>query len=130
MVIRSCDRDHLQVVPVDSALSNAVPETPLGALARVAKAAHRVEACLQHSKSEAGLADDAVRHWTGWPPHHTLSFLATWFLVRETERGKKMDPCDALPADAPGHRDDLARGVAVRPDVAEAQGASGALATP
>jgi SRSO17 transposase len=118
VVIRDRDRDNQQVVQVDYSLSNAVPETPLGECARVAKAEPRIEACLQRSKSEAGLADDEVRHWTGWHPHQTLSLLATWFLVRETEWGKKMDPCDDLPADSPGHRDDLARGVSVRHDVA------------
>jgi SRSO17 transposase len=104
-----------------SYLSNAAPETPQGALARVAKAAHRIEACLQRSKSEAGLADDEVRHWTGWQHHQTLSFLATWFLERETQRGKTMDPCDDLTADSSRHRDDPARGISVRHDVAYAR---------
>jgi hypothetical protein len=54
VVIRSRDRDNQQVVQVDYYLSNAAPETPQGALARVAKAAHRIEACIQRSKSEAG----------------------------------------------------------------------------
>jgi len=118
-VMRSRDRDQDAVVKVDYSLSNAVPETPLGELARVAKAAHRIEACLQRSKSEAGVADDEGRHWTGWQQHHTLSLLATWFLVRETQRGKKMDACHNAPADAPGHRGDLARGVSVRHDIAD-----------
>ena len=107
VVIRSRDRDQQAVVKVDDDLSHAVPETPLWACARVAKAEHRIEACLQRSKSEAGLADYEVRHWTGWQQQQTLSFLATWFLVRETARGKNMDPCDDLPAAAPGYRDDL-----------------------
>lgn len=129
VVIRSRDRDQEQVVQVDYDLSNAAPETPLWELARVAKAAHRIEECIQRSKSEAGLADYEVRHWTGWQHHQTLSLLATWFLVRETQRGKKMDPCDHLPADSPRHRRDLARGVSVRDDVAYAEGAPEALAT-
>jgi len=118
VVIRSRDRDQAQVMQVDYYLSNAAPETPLGELARVAKAAHRIEECIQRSKSEAGLADYEVRHWTGWQHHQTLSLLATWFLVRETQRGKKMDPCDHLTADSPRHRRDRARGVSVRDDVA------------
>ena len=130
VVIRYDDRDNQQVVQVDDSLSNAAPETLLEECARVAKAAHRIAACLQRSKSEAGLADDEVRHWTGWQQHQTLSFLATWFLVRETQRGKKMDPCDHLTADSPRHRRDLARGVSVRDDVAYAEGAPEALATP
>jgi len=129
VVIRSRDRDQEQVVQVDYYLSNAAPETPLWELARVAKAAHRIEECMQRSKSEAGLADDEVRHWTGWQHHQTLSFLATWFLIRETQRGKKMDPCDHLTADSPRHHRDLARGVSVRDDVAYAEGAPEALAT-
>ena len=129
VVIRYRDRDQAQVVKVDYYLSNAVSETPLWELARVAKAAHRIEECIQRSKSEAGLADYEVRHWTGWQHHQTLSLLATWFLERETHRGKKMDPCDHLATDSPGHRDDLTRRVSVRNDVAYAEGTSKALAT-
>ena len=73
VVIRDRDRDHQQVLQVDYSLSNAVPETPLGACARVATAEPRIEACLQRSKSETGLADYEGRHWTGWQPHQTLS---------------------------------------------------------
>jgi len=118
VVMRYRDRDNQQVVKVDYYLSNAAPETPLWEFARVAKAEHRIEECLQRSKSEAGLADYEVRNWTGWQHHQTLSFLATWFLVRETQRGKKMDARDHLTADSPGHRDDFARSVSVRDDVA------------
>jgi SRSO17 transposase len=130
VVIRSRDRDQPEVVKGDYDLSNAVPETPLGACARVAKAEHRMEACLQRSKSEAGLADDEVRHWRGWQQHQTLSLLATWFLGRETARGKKMDPCDHLTADSPRHRHDLARGISMWHKAAHAQGVSEAIATP
>src|SRR3989475_10967663 len=126
---RSRDRDQHEVVQVDYSLSNAVPETPLWACAPVAKAEHRMEACLQRSKSEAGLADYEVRNWRGWQQQQTLSFLATWFLVRETARGKKMDPCDALATDSPRHRHDLARGIAMRHEAAHAQGVSEAIAT-
>jgi SRSO17 transposase len=129
VVLRYRDRDQAQVVQVDYYLSNAAPETPLGEFARVAKAEHRIEECLQRSKSEAGLADYEVRNWTGWQHHQTLSFLATWFLVRETERGKKMDPCDHLTTDSSGHCPDLARGVSVWDEVAEAEGVPEALAT-
>jgi SRSO17 transposase len=89
VVMRSRDRDNQQVVKGDYYLSNAAPETPLWQFARVAKAEHRIEDCIQRSKSEAGLADYEVRHWTGWQHHQTLSLLATWFLVQETERGEK-----------------------------------------
>lgn len=129
VVIRYRDRDKQEVVKVDYYLSNAPPETPLWEFARVAKAEHRIEECIQRSKSEAGLADYEVRNWTGWQHHQTLSLLATWFLVRETERGKKMDPCDDLTADSPGHRDDLVRDVSVRRRAEYAQGVPEATAT-
>ena len=58
-----------------------------------------------------------------------LRSIATWFLVRETARGKKMAPGDDLPTDSPGHCDDLARGVSVQHEVAYAQGVPEALAT-
>jgi SRSO17 transposase len=116
VVIRYRDRDQQQVVKVDFYLSNAVPETPLEQFARVAKAEHRIEECLQRSKSEAGLADYEVRNWIGWHHHQTLSLLATWFLVMETLQGKKMDACHHVTPDSPGHRDDLTRGFAVRDD--------------
>ena len=73
VVICYRDRDQAQVVKVDYYLSNAAPETPLEEFARVAKAEHRIEECLQRSKSEAGLADYEVRNWTGWHHHQTLS---------------------------------------------------------
>ena len=55
VVIRA--RDQQAGVKVDSSLSQAVPATPLGECARVATAAHRLEACLQSSQRAAGLAD-------------------------------------------------------------------------
>jgi SRSO17 transposase len=76
----------------DYHLSNADPEEPLGELARVSRAAHRVEECFRRGKSEAGLADYQVRTWRGWHHHQTLSLLAAWFLNRETRRGKNRDP--------------------------------------
>jgi len=129
VVLRYRDRDNQQVVKVDYYLSNAVPETPLGEFARVAKAEHRIEECLQRSKREAGLADYEVRNWTGWQHHQTLSLLATWFLVQETDRGKKMDPGDHFTADSSGHCHDLARGVSVWDYFAYAVGMPAALAT-
>ncbi len=117
VVLRYRDRDNQQVVKVDFYLSNAEPGTPLWQLARVAKAEHRIEECLQRSKSEAGLADYEVRHWTGWHHHQTLSLLATWFLVTETLRGEKMDASDDVTADTGGHRGDLVQRVSMRDDL-------------
>ena len=129
VVIRYRDRDQEQVVKVDYYLSNAAPETPLEEFARVAKAEHRIEECLQRSKSEAGLSDYEVRNWTGWHHHQTLSLLATWFLERETHRGKKMDTGNDVTADSPRHRGDLTRGVSVWDDVAYVGGKAEALTT-
>lgn len=117
VVLRYRDRDNQQVVKVDFYLSNAEPETPLWQFARVAKAEHRIEECLQRSKSEAGLADYEVRNWTGWQHHQTLSLLATWFLVTETLRGKKMDASDDGTADTGGHRGGLVQRVSMRDDI-------------
>jgi SRSO17 transposase len=75
----------------DYLLSNASVDTPLTELARVFKAQHRVEECLQRAKGEAGLADYEVRTWRGWYHHQALALTATWFLTMEARRGKKMD---------------------------------------
>jgi SRSO17 transposase len=103
VVIRYKDRDE-QVVKTDYYLSNAHASTPLTEFARVAKAEHRIEECLQRAKSEAGLGDYEVRNWTGWQHHQTLSLLAAWFLVSEAQRGKKNHPRDYAPADSSGDR--------------------------
>ena len=81
-------------------LSNAPADTPLAELARVAKAEHRIEECLQRAKSEAGMSDYEVRTWAGWHHHHVLVFMATWFLVLEARRGEKGDGRDHCAADA------------------------------
>jgi SRSO17 transposase len=77
----------------DYLLSNAWVTTPLEEFARVFKAEHRIEECLQRAKGEAGLADYQVRTWEGWHHHQTLALLATWFLTQETRRGKNTDAC-------------------------------------
>lgn len=114
IVIRYKDRDDQRVVKTDYYFSNASAETGLLEFARVAKAEHRIEECLQRCKSEAGLGDYEVRNWVGWHHHQTLSLIATWFLVRETRRGKKMDPRDHTPADPGGHLADSASHVQMR----------------
>lgn len=93
VVIRYRDRENRRVVKTDYYLSNASADVELAEFARVAKAEHRIEECIQRAKSEAGLADYEVRHWKGWHHHQTLSLLASWFLVKEARRGKKMDTC-------------------------------------
>ena len=94
VVIQYKDRDDRNVIKTDYYLSNATPDTELAEFARVAKAEHRIEECIQRAKSEAGLADYQVRTWKGWHHHQILSLIATWFLVTETRRGKKMDAGD------------------------------------
>ena len=84
----------------DYYLSNAPPDASLKEFARVAKAAHRIEQCLQRAKSEAGLADYEVRTWRGWHHHQTLSLLATWFLTQETRQGGKIHAGDHRPANS------------------------------
>ena len=103
VVIRYRDRDDARVVKVDYYLSDAGSETPLAEFARVAKAEHRIEECLQRAKSETGLADYQVRNWAGWHHHQTLALLASWFLVTETRRGKKMDTVDHPTTDPRGN---------------------------
>jgi SRSO17 transposase len=103
VVTRYKDREEQRITKLDYYLSNASPDTPASEFARVAKAEHRIEECLQRSKSEAGLADYEVRNWIGWHHHQTLSLIATWFLTTETRRGKKMD---ARPHAAAGPRGD------------------------
>jgi SRSO17 transposase len=84
----------------DYYLSNAAADTPRAEFARVAKAEHRIEECIQRGKSEAGLADYEVRSWAGWHHHQTLSLIATWFLVQEARRGKKINSGDDGPTGA------------------------------
>ena len=83
----------------DYLLSNDVLDATVEELARVYKAEHRVEDCLKRAKSEAGLGDYQVRTWEGWHHHQALSLLASWFLLKETRRGKNPDPrCDGAGA--------------------------------
>ena len=89
LVVTRC-LDENNKVKYDYHLSNAPSKTPLETLARVVKAEHRVEDGLKRSKSEAGLADYEVRTWAGWYHHQTLSLIATWFLIQEVRRGKKI----------------------------------------
>jgi SRSO17 transposase len=103
VVIRYRDRENRRVLKTDYYLSNASADVELAEFARVAKAEHRIEECIQRAKSEAGLADYEVRNWKGWHHHQTLSLLATFFLVTEARRGKKMDSCDHRAADPRGH---------------------------
>jgi SRSO17 transposase len=88
VIIRRVD-EHGETIH-DYYLSNTDRHTPAHEFARVATAQHRVEECIKRCKSEAGLSDYETRTWWGWHHHQTLSILASWFLVQETRRGKKI----------------------------------------
>lgn len=98
----------------DYLLSNAWVTTPLKEFARVFKAEHRIEECLQRAKSEAGMADYQVRTWEGWHHHQGLVLLASWFLTQETRRGKKTYPCVDRAASAQDDRPVAEPNVAAR----------------
>lgn len=92
--------DESRKMKYDYHLSNAVLETPLAELARVSKAEHLVENGLKRAKSEAGLSDYEIRTWPGWYHHQILSLIATWFLICEARRGKKIYASDYGSADS------------------------------
>jgi SRSO17 transposase len=98
------ERQKDNTYKLDYYLSNADPGTPVKELARVAKAAHRVEECFHRAKGQAGLGDYQVRTWMSWHHHQTLSLLAAWFLNQETRRGKNRDPRADITAIAASHR--------------------------
>jgi SRSO17 transposase len=102
----------------DYLLSNGPLETPLTEFARVFKAQHRIEECLQRAKGEAGLADYEVRTWEGWHHHQSLAVIATWFLTQEARRGKNLDARPHGPAGAFGDRKVVAARLGVRSPVA------------
>jgi SRSO17 transposase len=89
VIIRSLDEEG--ATKYDFYFSNAPRDTLMQEFARVALAAHRIEEAIKRSKNEAGLSHYEVRNWRGWHHHQVLSLIATWFLVCESHRGKKMD---------------------------------------
>jgi SRSO17 transposase len=98
------ERQRDNTYKLDYYLSNADPGTPLKELARVAKAAHRIEDCFHRAKGQAGLGDYQVRTWMSWHHHQILSLLAAWYLNQETRRGKNRDPRADVTAIAAAHR--------------------------
>jgi SRSO17 transposase len=114
VIVRYRDRDNAAVIKTDYYLSNAAADTSLEEFTRVAKAEHRIEECIRRAKSEAGLADYEVRNWKGWHHHQTLSLIATWFLVTEARRGKKLDAGNYCPANSPRHLLDRAPSLRMR----------------
>ena len=77
----------------DFYFSNAPCGTTIKEFARAwCMAAHRIEEAIKRGKSGAGLWHYEVRNWRGWHHHQVLSLIATWFLVREAQRGEKLEP--------------------------------------
>jgi hypothetical protein len=66
----------------DDLLSNVPWDTPLAVFARVFKARHRAEGCLQRARGGGA---------GGLPGAH-LTGVATWFLTGEARRGKNPKP--------------------------------------
>jgi SRSO17 transposase len=97
MLFVTRERPADQTYKLDYYLANASADVPLVEFARAAKAAHRIEECLERAKGEAGLGDYQVRNWKAWHHHLTLALLAVWFLNQETRRGKKLTPALTLP---------------------------------
>jgi SRSO17 transposase len=62
-------------------ISDGPAETPLGVLAKVACARHRVEDFLEDCKSYLGMAQYETRSWIGWHHHMSLVGLAHLFIT-------------------------------------------------
>ena len=112
VIVRYLDEEG--VTKYDFYLSDAPRDTPIKEFARVALAAHRVEEAIKRSKSQAGLSHYEVRNWRGWHHHQVLSLIATWFLVCESHRGKKMFAGNDSAADPRRHCHALASGLPSR----------------
>src|SRR5262249_57609095 len=72
-------------------LSNAPLSTPVAEFARVFKARHRIEECLQRAKGEAGLGDYEVRTWRGGDHPQALGVTGTGFVAGGARGGGKRD---------------------------------------
>jgi SRSO17 transposase len=86
-------RRSLEATPeVKYYISNGAEETPLGVLARVACARHRIEEFLEDSKSYLGMAQYETRSWIGWHHHMSLVGMAHWFITLTRRDLKKKVP--------------------------------------
>jgi SRSO17 transposase len=81
-------------------LARGPKETPLDKFVTVHARRHGVEELLERSKSEVGLGHYEMRSWIGWHHHMTLSLLALWFVILETDRMGEKNPGDHGAADA------------------------------
>jgi hypothetical protein len=113
-----------------SSLSNAPPQTPLEAFARVSGMRWPIETCFEDAKGDVGMDQYALRFWRGWHHQMTLVLLAQHCLVRWQRRLAQRDPSegavehqpDTGPADPRSPRpgdtsaaDRLARGSSASP---------------
>jgi SRSO17 transposase len=112
VVFRALQEDG--TMKYDYTLAWETAGTGLEEMAWVFKAEHRIEDCLERAKGEAGLGDYEVRTWEGWHHHQALSLMATWFLTKETQRGKKIHTGVDSSAGEMGDRLVVAPGVGVR----------------
>jgi SRSO17 transposase len=75
-------RRSLEATPeVKYYVSNGAEGAPLGVLARVACARHRVEDFLEDCKSYLGMAQYETRSWIGWHHHMSLVGMAHLFIT-------------------------------------------------
>ena len=81
-------------------LARGPEDTSLEKFVTVHARRHGVEEMLERSKSEVGLAHYEVRSWIGWHHHMTLSLLALWFVILETDRVGGKNPGHHAAADA------------------------------
>jgi SRSO17 transposase len=65
--------------------------TSLQTLVTVAGMRWTIEECFEVGKSETGLDEYEVRHWTGWYRHVTLSMLALAFLAVTRCQAQRLD---------------------------------------
>jgi SRSO17 transposase len=79
VVIKACGREP----QVWYTLSNATVDVPLAPVVVAHSCRHGVEELFEDGNQEVGLSHYAVRSWTGWHHHMTLSLLALWFVQLE-----------------------------------------------
>ncbi len=73
-------------------LSNAPLSTPWQELARVQAQRFFIEHSFREAKSECGMADYQVRRWDAWHHHMALVMLATLFLIKQKQTGRRQWP--------------------------------------
>jgi len=75
-------RRHLEPGELKTSLCHAPVDTALEKLGHMSGRRWPIATCCEDRKHLLGMGDDAVRSWTGWHHHRTLSMLAHFFVVR------------------------------------------------